>query len=201
MPCASTRRHWSRFSANRQQESSLRAPANHARRCTASKHLTCRPRNRLASTSRRRCSRSPTGWSNKGAFQVCCELKADPLCASIASKNKAIPALESPPVLIAPCSFEGDCRSRCLMTERGRRPSYWMPNGAPGGGEPLARARAPRDPHLLGTTLGPGSSARRRSDRKGCLKGASQTPWRLPALHPLVGETEKGKRRAPGVAK
>ena len=42
-------------------------------------------------------------------------------------------------------------------------------------------------------------TARGRPDRKGCpQKGASQAPWRLPALHPPFWGKEKGRQAHPG---
>ena len=39
----------------------------------------------------------------------------------------------------------GHRRSRCLMTERGRPPSYWRPSGAPGGAAAYVTGRAHPD--------------------------------------------------------
>src|SRR5262249_11070846 len=61
--------------------------------------------------------------------------------------------------------------------------------GAPGGAGLLARARAPRDPHPL-TALGSRKLGAITPAPLVPVKGASQAPWRLPALQPLArGET------------
>ena len=41
--------------------------------------------------------------------------------------------------------------------------------------------------------MGPGILACRRTPDSGPPKGASQAPWRLPALHPSLGKRKKGK--------
>ena len=71
-------------------------------------------------------------------------------------------------------------------------------DGAPGGAGLLARARAPRDPHAL-SSLGSRKLGVWRASVNRPPKGASQAPWRLPALHPLVFEgTRKTGYRHPG---
>src|SRR3954453_8498849 len=65
---------------------------------------------------------------------------------------------------------------------------------APDNGAAVERREAPPP-----TSLGGGTPRKRsgRADRKACPKEVSQTPWRLPALHPLASRgKEKGKGRA-----
>ena len=64
---------------------------------------------------------------------------------------------------------------------------------APDNGAAVERREAPPPSH------GGGTPRKRsgRADRKACPKGVSQTPWRLPALHPLASRgKEKGEGRA-----
>ena len=64
---------------------------------------------------------------------------------------------------------------------------------APNNGVAVERREAPPPSH------GGGTPRKRsgRADRKACPKGVSQTPWRLPALHPLAQRgKEKGEGRA-----
>jgi len=75
-----------------------------------------------------------------------------------------------------------------------RGPRKLRPRGAPGGAAPpIARGwRARGGPHH--------PAPERRADcpiARAVHKGASQAPWRLPALHPLFGERKKGHRRRP----
>jgi hypothetical protein len=86
--------------------------------------------------------------------------------------------------------IEGVVDRGVRMTERGAAADNACRDGAPGGAGLFARARAPRS-----RPRKPASEARRewRTDRKVRLKGASQAPWRLPALHPLVPRG-KGKQ-------
>src|SRR5688572_20283718 len=57
-------------------------------------------------------------------------------------------------------------------------------------GPPLVGPRAP-EAAIPGN--GDIAVSARRTPDSGPPKGASSAPWRLPALHPLIGETEKGK--------
>src|SRR5262245_10390338 len=107
----------------------------------------------------------------------------------------------------------GRRRSRCLMTEPGRSPSYWRPHGAPGGAAAYVTGRAsPRKRRssvtgilswvrLVGREVRPAGLV-------SLLTKGGDPPWRLPALHSLVGKRKKGlsarrrgERRAPGVSK
>ena len=87
-----------------------------------------------------------------------------------------------------------DDGARCGVPHIGRR------DGAPGGAGPLARARAPRDPHPLKVDLGSRKLGAQTGPRK-----SGREPRKLPGASrrsiPSFGETEKGKRRAPGVSK
>src|SRR6185437_8638001 len=62
-------------------------------------------------------------------------------------------------------------------------------NGAPGGAAPpIARGWRARD----GTHLPVSNGVRIARSQGRSMRGASQAPWRLPALHSPLGETEKG---------
>src|SRR6185436_12252373 len=91
------------------------------------------------------------------------------------------------------------------MTERGRHPPYWVSNGAPGGAAAYVTGRAHSG---SGKSPATGILPRvRLAGRKvrpaglvSLLTVGGDPPWRLPALHPLFGETEKGND-VPDVAK
>ena len=79
------------------------------------------------------------------------------------------------------------------MTERGAAflilKAAMEPREAQSLSQRLAR---PGSPTTLNCTWVPESWRATPADRKAGAKGASQALWRLPALHPLIGETEKG---------
>src|SRR5687768_6347232 len=87
------------------------------------------------------------------------------------------------------------------MTERGRPPSYWRLNGAPGGAAAYVTGRARPGTPIPSEDLGPGILARRRTPALGPSKGSRTRPLAPPGAPSPHGGTEKGKRRSRSVAK
>ena len=114
--------------------------------------------------------------------------------ARFAAENALIPGLRNGLIMCAPCSIEGVV-DRDADDGAGRPPSHRRPNGAPGGAAACVTGRAHSDSGDPGDgDIAVSAQGGRKVHPAGLvnlLSRGGDPPWRLPALHPLVGETEK----------